>query len=68
MRAFYLPRGLELTLAPVDVNQHVLEVIDLTRARWSNMPQERGVVVSVETHLRRICRRSSAPRTSCATR
>jgi PAS domain S-box-containing protein len=51
MRAFYLPRGFEFTLAPVNVNQHVLEVVDLTRARWSNMPQERGVVVSVETHL-----------------
>ena len=51
MRAFYLPRGFELTLTPVNVNQHVLEVVDLTRARWSNMPQERGVVVNVETHL-----------------
>jgi PAS domain S-box-containing protein len=51
MRTFYLPRGHELTLAPVNVNQQVLEVIDLTRARWSNMPQERGIVVNVETHL-----------------
>ena len=51
MRAFYLPRGLELTLAPVDVNKILLEVIDLTRARWSNIPQERGVVVHVETQL-----------------
>jgi signal transduction histidine kinase/ActR/RegA family two-component response regulator len=51
MRAFYLPRGFELTLAPVNVNQHVLEVVDLTRARWSNMPQERGIVVKVETDL-----------------
>ena len=45
MRAFYMPRGLELTLAPVDLNQILAQVIDLTRARWSNMPQERGVVV-----------------------
>ncbi|HEY6123872.1 MAG TPA: PAS domain S-box protein [Steroidobacteraceae bacterium] len=51
MRAFYLPRGLELTLAPVDVNQILMQVIDLTRARWSNMPQERGVVVNVESDL-----------------
>jgi PAS domain S-box-containing protein len=51
MRAFYLPRGLEPTLSPVNINQHVLEVIDLTRARWSNMPQERGIVVNVETKL-----------------
>ena len=49
MRAFYMPRGLELTLAPVDLNQSVMQVIDLTRARWSNIPQERGVVMKVET-------------------
>ena len=51
MRAFYMPRGLELTLAPVDLNQVLGQVIDLTRARWSNMPQERGIVVSVESDL-----------------
>jgi PAS domain S-box-containing protein len=51
MRAFYLPRGLELTLTPVDLNQILVQVIDLTRARWSNMPQERGVVVHVESEL-----------------
>ncbi len=51
MRAFYLPRGLEFTLAPVDINQLLLEVIDLTRARWTNIPQERGVVVHVESDL-----------------
>jgi PAS domain S-box-containing protein len=51
MRAFYLPRGLELTLEPVDLNQVLMQVIDLTRARWSNIPQERGVVVHVESDL-----------------
>jgi signal transduction histidine kinase/ActR/RegA family two-component response regulator len=51
MRAFYLPRGLELTLTPVDLNQVLMQVIDLTRARWSNIPQERGVVVRVESDL-----------------
>ncbi len=35
MRAFYMPRGLELTLAPVDLNLILAQVIDLTRARWS---------------------------------
>jgi anti-sigma regulatory factor (Ser/Thr protein kinase) len=28
-----------------------MQVIDLTRARWSNIPQERGVVVHVESDL-----------------
>jgi PAS domain S-box-containing protein len=51
MRAFYMPRGLELTLTPVDLNQVITQVIDLTRARWSNMPQERGAVVHVATEL-----------------
>ncbi len=51
MRAFYMPQGHELTLAPVDVNQLLAQVIDLTRARWSNMPQERGVVVEVVSDL-----------------
>ena len=69
MRAFYLPRGMELTLTPVDLNQILMQVIDLTRARWSNIPQERGVRrARRKRSRRRICRRSSAPRTRCATR
>jgi PAS domain S-box-containing protein len=51
MRAFYMPRGLELTLAPVDVNELITQVIDITRARWCNMPQERGVVIRVNAEL-----------------
>jgi len=51
MRAFYMPRGLELTLSPVDLNQSLMQVIDLTRARWSNIPQERGIVVKIESDL-----------------
>jgi PAS domain S-box-containing protein len=51
MRAFYMPQGLELTLAPVDVNQIIEQVIELTRARWSNMPQERGTVIHVNKEL-----------------
>jgi PAS domain S-box-containing protein len=51
MRAFYLPRSLELTLTPVDLNQVLMQVIDLTRVRWSNIPLERGVVVHVESDL-----------------
>ena len=51
MRAFYLPSGQELTLTPVDVNDLLTQVIELTRARWSNIPQERGVVISVTSDL-----------------
>jgi PAS domain S-box-containing protein len=51
MRAFYMPRGLELTLTPVDLNQILAQVVDLTRARWSNMALEKGVVINVQTEL-----------------
>ena len=51
MRAFYMPRGPELTLTPVEANQVIMQVIDLTRARWSNMPQERGIVIEVRHEL-----------------
>jgi PAS domain S-box-containing protein len=51
MRAFYMPRGLELTLTPVEVNGIIAQVIDLTRARWSNIPQERGIVIDVQQQL-----------------
>jgi PAS domain S-box-containing protein len=51
MRAFYLPRGLELTLAPVDVNEIIRQAVDLTRARWSNMALEKGVVIEVQSEL-----------------
>ena len=49
MRAFYAPRGLERTLSPTALNQVLAQVIDLTRVRWQNMAQERGVVVRVDT-------------------
>ena len=35
----------------MDVNPILTQVIELTRARWSNMPQERGVVISVNSEL-----------------
>jgi CheY-like chemotaxis protein/anti-sigma regulatory factor (Ser/Thr protein kinase) len=48
MREFYRPRESELTLAPVDLNRTLQQVLDLTRARWSDMPQERGVVIQTQ--------------------
>ena len=44
MREFYRAREPEQTLLPVDLNRLVLQVLDLTRARWSNMAQARGAV------------------------
>ncbi len=49
MREFYRPREPEATLAPVDLNRTLRQVLDLTRSRWSDMPQERGIVIEVQT-------------------
>jgi len=51
MREFYRPREAELVLSPVNLNDVAQDVIELTRARWSDMPQERGVVIELDTSL-----------------
>jgi signal transduction histidine kinase/DNA-binding response OmpR family regulator len=51
MREFYRPREAEPALAPADLNLLVGQVVELTRARWSDMPQQRGVVISASTEL-----------------
>jgi CheY-like chemotaxis protein len=51
MREFYRQREPQLTLAPVDMNGLVKQVVDLTRARWNDMPQQRGVVINLITDL-----------------
>ena len=45
VREFYRQREERAALVPVDLNVVVRHVLDLTRARWSDMPQERGVVI-----------------------
>jgi signal transduction histidine kinase/PAS domain-containing protein/ActR/RegA family two-component response regulator len=51
MRMFYRPRDSELTLVPLDFNETARQVIELTRARWKDMPQEHGFVVELATEL-----------------
>jgi signal transduction histidine kinase/ActR/RegA family two-component response regulator len=51
MREFYRQREPQLTLAPVPLNELVQQVVDLTRARWSDMAQQRGTVIAVQTEL-----------------
>ncbi len=51
MREFYRQREAELTLAPLQLNSLVPQVKDLTHARWSDMPQQRGIVVQMKTEL-----------------
>jgi PAS domain S-box-containing protein len=51
MREFYRQREPQMLLVPVQLNALVQQVIDLTRARWSDMPQQRGAVVDLQTDL-----------------
>lgn len=51
MREFYRQREPQLMLSTVNVNLMVAQVVDLTRARWSDMPQQRGVVITVQQQL-----------------
>jgi CheY-like chemotaxis protein len=51
MREFYRQREPQLTLLPVDMNSLVPQVVDLTRARWSDMAQQRGIAIEMCTEL-----------------
>ncbi len=51
MREFYRQREPQLTLMPVNANHLVQQVVDLTRARWSDMPLQRGIVIALQTEL-----------------
>jgi signal transduction histidine kinase/ActR/RegA family two-component response regulator/HAMP domain-containing protein len=47
MREFYRQRGPQLELARIDVNSILHQVVESTRARWSDLPQQRGAVVEL---------------------
>jgi len=49
MGEFYRQRETQLELAEVNVKEVLTQVLDLTRARWSDMAQQRGVVI--ETNI-----------------
>ena len=51
MREFYRPREPELVLSKVACNKMIEQVVSLTRARWSDLPQQRGVVIQLSTDL-----------------
>ncbi|HEY1506816.1 MAG TPA: ATP-binding protein [Stellaceae bacterium] len=51
MREFYRERDPQMTLEPVDLNLLADQVIDLTRARWGDMPQRAGVTIEMRTDL-----------------
>src|SRR5882724_6081861 len=51
MREFYRPREPELELSDVELNPLVQQVIELTRARWSDQPQRRGTMIELTPKL-----------------
>jgi signal transduction histidine kinase/ActR/RegA family two-component response regulator len=51
MREFYREREAQLTLERVDINRAIRQVVELTRPRWSDLPQQRGVMVDMRTEL-----------------
>ena len=53
MREFYRSRDEREPLLPVDLNRMAEQVIDLTRPRWRDMPQERGIVIEMKLELQK---------------
>ncbi|MEO8302347.1 MAG: PAS domain S-box protein, partial [Rhizomicrobium sp.] len=51
MRDFYRRNDADSDLKPVNLNELIPQVVELTRARWSDMPQQRGIVIRVVTQL-----------------
>jgi len=51
MREFYRQQEQQLKLSPVNLNQVTGQVIELSRARWSDMPQSRGVFIDLVKEL-----------------
>jgi PAS domain S-box-containing protein len=51
MREFYRLREPELTLVSVNLNDLVQQVVDLTRARWRDMPQQIGIMIQTVTEF-----------------
>jgi PAS domain S-box-containing protein len=51
MREFYRQREQQIELAPVDINEVMQQVLDLTKARWSDQALESGVVIRAEVKL-----------------
>ncbi len=51
MRMFYSAREPEVNFFPVDLNRMLREAAELTRVRWRDMPQERGIIVHLESEL-----------------
>ena len=50
-KEFYRQREESEIFLPFELNRVVQQAIDLTRAKWLSIPQERGIVIDVRTEL-----------------
>ncbi|HEY4359946.1 MAG TPA: ATP-binding protein [Bryobacteraceae bacterium] len=51
MREFYRQPEPQAIQTPVDLSQLAHQVLDFTRVRWSDMPQQRGLFIQLKTEL-----------------
>ncbi|HEV8330265.1 MAG TPA: response regulator [Steroidobacteraceae bacterium] len=51
MREFYRPQERQAALTRIDLNPIVTQVIEMTRVRWRDLPQQRGVAIAMRTEL-----------------
>jgi signal transduction histidine kinase len=51
LRAFYRPRDPQEELEPVDLNEAVRQVADLTKPRWYDIPQREGITIDLRMAL-----------------
>jgi signal transduction histidine kinase/ActR/RegA family two-component response regulator/HAMP domain-containing protein len=51
MREYSRQREPNAALVPVRLNVSLQQVIDLTRSRWQDTPQQKGTVIEIETDL-----------------
>lgn len=51
MREFYRPQEPQLQSSDIEINPLVHQVIDLTRARWSDQPQRAGIMIELRAEL-----------------
>ena len=49
IKEFYRGRESNVAGTPVDIKHLLGQVVELTQARWADMPQSRGIVVDVKT-------------------
>jgi CheY-like chemotaxis protein/anti-sigma regulatory factor (Ser/Thr protein kinase) len=51
MREFYRPRSEDEQLQPVNINDLIQEVVELTRPRWRDLAQREGVAIEIQQDL-----------------